>query len=378
MTAYYNEIDPAAAQWLRNLIEAGLIAPGYVDERSIEDVYPSDLRGFTQCHFFAGIGVWSHALRSAGWGDDRPVWTGSCPCQPFSAAGKGAGFDDERHLWPAFHHLIQECRPAVVIGEQVASKDADPWIDLVCTDLEALGYAFGAVPFPSAGIGAPHIRDRLYWGGVANADNARLERRGAVRQRAAECASGSCGLVSGLADTGKSQWGRRADDDALLIDRAATGWVEIASNAERDSVSSRVAHHDGHGCQPGREGGQALGHGQAAGADRGAGGVADTQGGGWREERQDARGIFVGDGSQGLAAGLEHGGGDQRPGPVNGFWRDADWLLCRDGKWRPVEPGTFPLADGPAARVVRLRAYGNAINAKAAQAFIECLMESAA
>jgi DNA (cytosine-5)-methyltransferase 1 len=108
MTAYYNEIDPAAAQWLRNLIEAGHIAPGYVDERSIEDVYPSDLRGFTQCHFFAGVGVWSHALRSAGWSDDRPVWTGSCPCQPFSAAGKGAGFDDERHLWPAFHHLIKE------------------------------------------------------------------------------------------------------------------------------------------------------------------------------------------------------------------------------------------------------------------------------
>ena len=64
MTAYYNEIDPFAAQWLRNLINAGHIAPGIVDERSIEDVYPSDLRGFTQCHFFAGIGVWSHALLS--------------------------------------------------------------------------------------------------------------------------------------------------------------------------------------------------------------------------------------------------------------------------------------------------------------------------
>ena len=163
MTAYYNEIDPKAAQWLRNLIDAGHIAPGIVDERSIEDVYPSDLRGFTQCHFFAGIGVWSHALRQAGWTDDRPVWTGSCPCQPFSAAGKGAGFDDERHLWPAFHHLIKECSPAIVFGEQVASKYADAWIDLVHTDLEALGYAFGAIPFPSAGVGAPHIRDRLYW-----------------------------------------------------------------------------------------------------------------------------------------------------------------------------------------------------------------------
>ena len=128
--AYYNEIDQFAAQMLRNLIAAGHIAPGDVDERSIEYVHPSDLKPYTQCHFFAGIGVWSHALRRAGWPDDRPVWTGSCPCQPFSAAGAGAGFDDQRHLWPHFHWLISERRPPVVFGEQVASRDANPWIDL--------------------------------------------------------------------------------------------------------------------------------------------------------------------------------------------------------------------------------------------------------
>ncbi|WP_045952841.1 DNA cytosine methyltransferase [Achromobacter xylosoxidans] len=170
--AYYNEIDPYAADWLRNLIAAGHIAPGDVDERSIEDVHPDDLRPYTQCHFFAGIGVWSYALRRAGWPDDRPVWTGSCPCQPFSAAGKGTAFDDERHLWPAWHWLIQERRPPVVFGEQVASKDAEPWLDLVSADLEALVYAFGAVPFPAASVGAPHIRDRLYW--LASAPNSDL------------------------------------------------------------------------------------------------------------------------------------------------------------------------------------------------------------
>jgi len=169
MSAYYNEFDPHAAQWLRNLIKAGHIAPGDVDERSIEDVAPSDLIGYTQCHFFAGVGVWSLALREAGWPDDRPVWTGSCPCQPFSAAGKGDGFADERHLWPAFYHLIDQWRPAKIFGEQVASKDVDPWVDLVHADLEALGYIFGGVPFPSAGVGAPQIRDRLYW--VADADD---------------------------------------------------------------------------------------------------------------------------------------------------------------------------------------------------------------
>ncbi|HED2372606.1 TPA: DNA cytosine methyltransferase [Citrobacter freundii] len=163
MAAYYNEIDQFAAQWLRNLIADGHIAPGEVDERSIEDVTPDDLRGFTQCHFFAGIGVWSHSLRLAGWPDDKPVWTGSCPCQPFSAAGKGDGFADERHLWPHFFHLISECRPQHVFGEQVAAGNANAWFDLVQTDLEGMGYAFGIVPFTSAGIGAPHIRERAYW-----------------------------------------------------------------------------------------------------------------------------------------------------------------------------------------------------------------------
>lgn len=145
--AYYNEIDPFAAQWLRNLIAAGHIAPGEVDERSIEDVTPDDLRGFTQCHFFAGIGVWSHALRLAGWPDNKPIWTGSCPCQPFSATGKGSGFDDDRHLWPAFGWLIKQCRPERVFGEQVAGGRADPWFDLVQNDVERMGYAFGLTPF---------------------------------------------------------------------------------------------------------------------------------------------------------------------------------------------------------------------------------------
>lgn len=161
--AYYNEIDPYAAQWLRNLIEEQLIADGDVDERSIEDVRPSDLRGYTQCHFFAGIGVWSHALRNAGWSDDRPVWTGSCPCQPFSTAGKGGGVADERHLWPAWYHLIRQCKPDVIFGEQVEAAIRHSWLDLVQTDLEGSGYTLGAVDLPAAGFGAPHIRQRLFF-----------------------------------------------------------------------------------------------------------------------------------------------------------------------------------------------------------------------
>nr|WP_249182198.1 DNA cytosine methyltransferase [Burkholderia vietnamiensis] len=279
---------------MRNLIAAGHIAPGDVDERSIEDVRPDDLRAYDQCHFFAGIGVWSHALRRAGWPDDRPVWTGSCPCQPFSAAGKGAGFDDERHLWPAWHWLISECRPPVIFGEQVASSAVDPWIDLVHADMEALDYPFGCVPFPSAGIGAPHIRDRAYW--MAHADGVR-----------------------------RARLGRRRQD-------------RIAEHRE----AGRLAHTDSGAC------------GQGRALDRG------------RNSRSDAI-ARPGSSGDGLPDGFER---IEPAGPTNGVWRAVDWLLCRDGKWRPVEPGTFPLAHGAPARVGRLRAYGNAINAEAATQFI--------
>ena len=63
MSAYYNEHDRFAAAWLRELIADGLIAEGDVDERDIQTLDPADLTGYTQCHFFAGIGGWSFALR---------------------------------------------------------------------------------------------------------------------------------------------------------------------------------------------------------------------------------------------------------------------------------------------------------------------------
>lgn len=175
MAAYYNEIEPFAALWLRNLIAAGHIAAGDVDTRSIIEVKPDDLRGYTQCHFFAGIGGWSAGLRLAGWPDDRPVWTGSCPCQPFSTAGEQRGSDDVRHLWPTFFRLIAECSPATVFGEQVAGAAGLAWLDHVCADLEGSGYAAAAAIVPACGVGAPHRRDRLWWAAHANTNGDRLE-----------------------------------------------------------------------------------------------------------------------------------------------------------------------------------------------------------
>ncbi len=165
---YYNEYQREAAAWLRELIADGLIAKGVVDERPIEHVKPEDLRRFTQCHFFAGIGGWSLALQLAGWPDDRPVWTGSCPCQPFSSTGKRRGFDDDRHLWPALFRLIAECGPVTVFGEQVAAAIGHGWLDQVADDLERVGYAVAAMVFPAEAVGAPHKRERLYF--VADSD----------------------------------------------------------------------------------------------------------------------------------------------------------------------------------------------------------------
>lgn len=383
--AYYNEIDPFAARWLRNLIAVGHIAPGEVDERSIEDVIPDDLRGFTQCHFFAGIGVWSHSLRLAGWPDDKPVWTGSCPCQPFSAAGKGDGFADERHLWPHFFHLISERRPQHIFGEQVAAGNANEWFDLVQADLEGMGYAFGLVPFTSAGIGAPHIRERAYW--VAHAGSQHESATGNQTGLAA-CRWGCA--VDGLADASGERCERCERINPLLQrkepGRNAENLPETTGNGPSCGMGNanvsrleRLSGHDGAARREGQSGSTA------------APGIYDGMANTASELHNQCDNCTNERGWSGNAEQNWLGGQSLRPLEVNGFWRDADWLLCRDGKWRPVEPGTFPLVDGAAARmgrvepgvarvassnrVGRLKGYGNAINAQAAAEFIRAYME---
>ncbi|ELF5423583.1 DNA cytosine methyltransferase [Salmonella enterica] len=301
-TAYYNEIDPFAAAWLQNLIDAGCIAPGVVDTRSIEEVTANDLKGFTQCHFFAGIGVWSYALRCAGWPDSRPVWTGSCPCQPFSQSGKRRGFNDPRHLWPTWRQLIKECTPYVIFGEQVASKDGLTWFDAVQLDLEEAEYAVAVIDLCAAGFGAPHIRQRLFW--VADA---------AYKQRQ-EC-------LPGREESHCPQSGRSPAE--------LTGYClpDGLAHTNNDSSKRRL---------PGRE--------------------------------DSPREVING------SAGC--GSTDSGTCPVNGYWRDADWLFCRDGKWRPVKPGIKPLVNGTPGRVGQLRAYGNAIVVPIAEAFIRAYMEA--
>lgn len=160
---YYNENDPHAVRWIKSLIAAKLVPDGMVDERSITEVKASDLTGFTQCHFFAGICGWSEALRLAGWPADRPVWTASCPCQPFSNSGNKKGTDDHRDLWPIFFRIARDAKPDAIFGEQVNAAIRWGWIDRLCDDMEEEGYAIGTVVLPACAVRAPHIRERIYW-----------------------------------------------------------------------------------------------------------------------------------------------------------------------------------------------------------------------
>lgn len=318
---YYNEIDPFAAAWLRNLIEEKLIPDGDVDERSIADVQPVDLKDYTQCHFFAGIGGWSYALQLAGWPDDEPVWTGSCPCQPFSVAGRGKGTADERHLWPAFFRLIAECRPAVVFGEQVASRAGREWLSGVLLDLEGVGYAGAGADLCAAGVGAPHIRQRLYW--VAKdmglADSAGRD----ARQLAAEAARYGHPAVAG--------GGSRVVADADSPERRAF---------------TEGRRHDDDRADAGRE--EASGRHQFHRADD----LADTN-----DEGREGRQLLP-----------------ERPDELSPWSRGVEWRRGADGKERRVKSGVRLLVDGVPQRVGRLRGYGNAIVPQVAAAFIRACL----
>lgn len=376
---YYNEHDPKAASWLRELIAQKLIPDGTVDTRSIVEVQPADLDGFTQCHFFAGIGGWPLALHLAGYPTTRPIWTGSCPCQPFSAAGLKLGELDERHLWPAFYRLISQCRPPVVFGEQVASKAALQWLDGVFADLESSDYACGAADMCAAGTGAPHIRQRLFW--VANADGK-------------QCSEGLQSLSGNRTERAGSGCvtGRMADADR---GRREQRHSEIGSLSEPDESSStgRLGDPDNEGSQKHRESGH-LHLREQNGKDPGGLGFDSSlhlrEGGG-----------LVNSDSAGREPGQPSTEAARHRGSViatvgDGFWSDFDILPCTDGKARRIEPGTFPLVAGlpkgvvrggdpsipinpqatAEARVMRLKGYGNAIVPQLAAEFIKAFLET--
>ena len=341
MAVYYNEWDKYAAAWLRELIAEGAIAPGDVDERDLRTIEAYEIREYTQHHFFAGIGAWSYALRLAGWPDDRPVLTGSPPCQPFSAAGKRLGAKDERHLAPVWLELVKALRPTVLFGEQVATAiNTDYWLDDLLNELEIQGYSTGAAVLPACGVGAPHIRQRIWF-------------------------------VGRLADTRGNRESYREE---------CARWFGIDIN----STNGGLADANDSQCKGARLSSR-VGSQNARSWDSGAlGGLADSDS--KRMSKPQCRGTFK-EGSTNFTLG--HGASDTTH-EIDQQWQNIDWLLCRDGKWRPVVSGTHPLVDGAStgmvsdcdlsipktqeAWAVRTKGYGNAIVAQVAAEMIKTIM----
>lgn len=333
VTHYYNEFHAGAADWLEELIRLGAIPAGFVDRRSIEDVTPEDLTGTTQAHFFAGIGGWAEALRIAGHASTPNIWTGSPPCQPWSVGGKKLGFEDPRHLAPQFLDLVGKCRPRWLFGEQVSRALRLGWVKFVQDTMHAHGYIAAFAVLPAGGFGAPHRRERIYFGAydVANADGNNDQREIRRSRRTPPPA-------------------RRAGKDV------ASGFTLGTGNA-----------YD-------------LGYTGSAGWERRLQGRQGAE----REDQQR---------HAGCSGAIEY------TDPLRGFWRGADWVLCRDGGIRPVESGVVPLVDGfspdlgsggsagapsqgfnilntAEAAANRLRGYGNAIVPQAAAAFVLDFMEA--
>lgn len=341
----YTDNDPKICAWLWEL--QGVIPKGLVSEQDILNfkTSPYALKHYTQAHFFAGIGGWPYALQLAGWPSDRKVWTASCPCQPFSCAGKAEGILDERHVWPAFRNLVAECKPPTIFGEQVASKDGRAWLAGIRADLEALGYAVGAADLCAAGIGAPHIRQRLYW--VAHVSGDRRS-AGSGDERSAEGARSEnrdhaerCGEFCCVGNT---------------TDERLQGRSEEALQRSRGKEEGRATEPSG-----------------------GASSVADGGMGDAERSRQN------GDSRRRTSDQLAE----------SGFWSGSISIACRDGKKRRAESGIFPLAarlprgvvpsgdpgveeanGSQEARVMRLQGYGNSIVPQLAAEFVKAFMET--
>jgi DNA (cytosine-5)-methyltransferase 1 len=94
------------------------------------------------------------------------ILTGGFPCQPYSAAGKRKGKNDERHLWPEMLRIIREISPTWVVGENVhglLNWSGGLVFTEIISDMEAAGYWIAPYLLPAAGINAPHRRYRIFF-----------------------------------------------------------------------------------------------------------------------------------------------------------------------------------------------------------------------
>jgi DNA (cytosine-5)-methyltransferase 1 len=331
MKTYYNEYDPNAAAWLKQLCSMGLIAEGHIDERSIIDVKAEELTNYEQLHFFAGIGGWDYALQLSGWPDDKPIVTASLPCQPFSAAGKGLGQRDERHLLPQFIELVKRSNWPLIVGEQVPAAIKHGWMDDLQLEMGKQGYATGFVVLTAAGQGAPHIRKRIYWASNRISDTQHQQHKRELQHARAKPEAHGARQASEFAG--------RSSDNRLLADCCGQG-LERRSGAECNQL---------------------------------------------KQDRQ----------VKSMCACSDHDQSSRMQFTGVNEWHSPEWIYCRDGKQRPIKPGLKPLANGipgrmgysrdhctpinanetQEARVMRIKGYGNAIVPQVAAQFLRAVMQ---
>ena len=157
------------------------------------------------------------------------VLTGGFPCQPYSAAGKRLGTEDDRHLWPEMLRAIREIQPGYVVGENV--RGLTNWngglvFDEVQADLENEGYEVLPFLLPACGINAPHRRDRIWF--IAYSVSAR-----------ARCKSREVSNEGGITCAGRSTSIRQAHRAACASGINSTGSDGVTTNPDNTGTYNR-------------------------------------------------------------------------------------------------------------------------------------------
>ena len=283
-------------------------------------------------------GVLAKGIES-GWLDDAPVWSdlltvdgrawrglvdgivGGYPCQPHSYAGKRLGEHDERNLWPAVARLVHDVSPDWTFFENVPGISRFYW-DTIRPDLRALGYEVAEGIFAAEAVGAPHLRERLFW----------LAYRQSERRRS-----------SGTDNGQRAAENARDDGEQLADARYGAGSAEQRQQPqERPEVAGRgfdaLADAEQRGL---REQAAAGRHGATTAAGGAGEGVGDAEC----------------DGRHGRPTGCsEQSRRAFPPGPS-----DADGWQRWLSEWPGTEPAVRRDADGLAFRSDRLRVLGNGV-----------------
>jgi len=148
--------------------------------------------------------------RYGNWREEGVIITGGFPCQPYSAAGKRKGTEDDRHLWPEMLRIIREVSPDWVVGENVyglVNWSGGLVFEQVQADLEACGYEVQPVILPACGVNAPHKRDRAWFIAHRSTRITGEKIGGRVKQASLDGDSGhgDTGITSHTAEQGREE-----------------------------------------------------------------------------------------------------------------------------------------------------------------------------